>query len=62
MPNSVKTNNKNTSSEPDYTQPEDLLNELRPSRIILPIALGLGVVAYLIYREFSIESLEASPK
>lgn len=59
MHNSVTTKNKNKKTEPDYTQPEDLLNELRPSRIILPIALGLGVVAFLIYREFNIESLEA---
>ncbi len=33
------------------------LSEISPYKIILPILLGLGVVAYLLYRDFNAESL-----
>jgi glycosyltransferase 2 family protein len=35
-----------------------VLKSLRPSRMILPIALGLGVVAWLVLRNFDVEKLE----
>ena len=31
---------------------QDVLNSVRTSRIILPIAIGLGVVFYLLYQQF----------
>lgn len=36
----------------------DALSNFKPSRIILPLLIGLGVVGFLIYREFDIESFE----
>ncbi len=37
---------------------KDLLNKIRPSRIILPIIIGLAVVGYLFYREFDPVALQ----
>ncbi len=59
MPNSATSTKDKTKPEELYNEPDDLLKELRPSRIILPILIGLGVIIFLIYREFDIESLQA---
>lgn len=40
------------------TPSSDVLKNLRPSRIILPILIGLVVVGWLIFREFDAESFE----
>lgn len=37
----------------------DPLNRISPSKIVLPILLGLGVIAYLLYRDFDRQSFEA---
>jgi len=43
----------------DLKHPQDFLKELSPTKIILPIILGLGVVFYIIFREFDINSVNA---
>ena len=38
------------------TQDDNILKKLRPSRIILPIVIGLGVVGFLLFREFDLSA------
>jgi uncharacterized protein (TIRG00374 family) len=38
------------------TQEDNILNKIKPSRIFLPILIGLGVVVYLFFKEFDIEA------
>lgn len=40
------------------TQSHTILKNLSPKKVLFPILLGLGIVAYLLYREFDMESFQ----
>ncbi len=41
------------------TTDSDIAKKIRPRRIILPIVTGLGIVFYMLYKEFDIDSFKA---
>ncbi len=38
---------------------KELIEKVKPSKVFLPVLIGLGVVAYMFSKEFSLESFEA---
>lgn len=40
------------------TERQQILDKFKPSKILLPVLIGLGVVVYMFAREFQVESIE----
>ncbi|MEZ4980182.1 MAG: lysylphosphatidylglycerol synthase transmembrane domain-containing protein [Saprospiraceae bacterium] len=52
---------KDNNTQPLNEEQKDALESIRLSRIILPVVIGIGVVIYLLFREFELEEFDKIP-